>query len=67
MNDSKGDCSYRVIPLDTPSSETVISHLFYDHSDVKVDLEIMFPLAALHRLQRESKVESIAPHHFSFQ
>ncbi|WP_419394124.1 hypothetical protein [Cytobacillus praedii] len=56
-----------MIPLDTPSSETVISHLFYDQSDVKVDLEIMFPLAALHRLQRESKVESIAPHHFSFQ
>ncbi|MBS4192919.1 hypothetical protein KHA94_22645 [Bacillus sp. FJAT-49705] len=67
LNDSKGDCSYRVIPSDTPSSETVISHLFYDHSDVKVDLEIMFPLATLHRLQREGKVGSIAPRHFSFQ
>lgn len=67
LNDSKGDCSYRVIPSDTPSSETVISHLFYDHSDVKVDLEIMFPLATLHRLQREGKVGSVAPRHFSFQ
>ncbi|WP_409275869.1 glycine/sarcosine/betaine reductase selenoprotein B family protein [Neobacillus sp. SCS-31] len=67
LNDSKGDCSYREIPSDTPPSETVISHLFYDHSDVKVDLEIMFPLATLHRLQREGKVGSIAPRHFSFQ
>lgn len=67
LNDPKGDCSYRVIPADTPPSETVISHLFYDHSDVEVDLEIMFPLATLHRLQREGKVGSIAPRHFSFQ
>jgi D-proline reductase (dithiol) PrdB len=67
LNDPKGDCSYRVIPSNTPPSETVISHLFYDHSDVKIDLEIMFPLATLHRLQLEGKVGSVAPRHFSFQ
>lgn len=67
LNDSQGDCSYRVIPADASADETVISHLFYDHSDVKMDLEVMFPLATLHRLQQEGKISSVAPRHFSFQ
>ncbi|MCP3738178.1 glycine/sarcosine/betaine reductase selenoprotein B family protein [Rossellomorea sp. BNER] len=67
LNDSNGDCSYRIIPEDAPLDETVISHLYYDHSDVKIDLEVMFPLNTLHRLQHDGKIRSVAPRHFSFQ
>jgi D-proline reductase (dithiol) PrdB len=67
LNDPKGDCSYRIIPEDASPDETVISHLFYDHSDVEMDLEVMFPLATLHRLKKEGKIGSVAPRNFSFQ
>lgn len=67
LSDPKGDCSYRVIPSEASPDETVISHLFYDHRDVQMDLEVMFPLHTLHRLEQEGKIGSVAPRHFSFQ
>ncbi|WP_188431114.1 glycine/sarcosine/betaine reductase selenoprotein B family protein [Kroppenstedtia guangzhouensis] len=67
LNDAAGDCSYRIIPANSTPEEIVISHLFYDHSDAKMDLEVMFPLATLHRLQQEETIGSVAPRHVSFQ
>ncbi|WP_170109504.1 glycine/sarcosine/betaine reductase selenoprotein B family protein [Melghirimyces profundicolus] len=66
LNNPKGDCSYRTIPSDASSDSTVVSHLFYDHGDVDIDTEVMFPLANLKRLEREGKIGEVAPRHFSF-
>ncbi|MFQ5479158.1 MAG: glycine/sarcosine/betaine reductase selenoprotein B family protein [Candidatus Binatia bacterium] len=66
LNDSAGDCSYRVIPDNAAPEDIVISHLFYDRSSVEVDTEVMLPLALLRRYASEGKIGAVAPRHFSF-
>ncbi|NTW02871.1 MAG: hypothetical protein HGA19_16585, partial [Oscillochloris sp.] len=50
MADSRGDASYRRIPADTPASELTITHDYYNHTDVRRDLNILFPQALLRGL-----------------
>src|SRR5699024_7276316 len=66
LNDSKGDSSYREIPGDASGEDLVVSHLFYDHTEVEVDTEIMFPLQALHTLQAKGEIGEVVRRHFSF-
>ncbi len=66
LQDPRGDCSYRVIPTDADLSDIIVSHVFYDSSAVRDDVEVMLPLTALHGLCREGKIGSVAPRHFSF-
>ncbi len=61
-----GDPSWRVIPGDAELADVRISHLFYDHAEVRADTEVMLPLATLRRLAAEGRIGSVAPHHVSF-
>jgi len=65
LNDPAGDCSYRVIPGDAELDDVVVSHLFYDSSDVRVDTEVLFPLATLREFADAGLVGDVAPRHFS--
>jgi len=66
LADKKGDCSYRVIPGDAEPDRLVVSHMFYDSSNVEVDSGVMLPLAVLREFAEQGKVGSVAPRHFSF-
>ncbi len=66
LNDPNGDCSYREISKDSTHDQIVISHMYYDSSDVKVDTEVMFPLYTLKRFLSEGKIGRINSRHYSF-
>jgi D-proline reductase (dithiol) PrdB len=44
------DPSYRVIPVETPDSDLVISHEHYNHQDADREPELVFPLDLLRRV-----------------
>lgn len=66
LNDLNGDCSYREIQSNVQIDQIVISHMYYDHSDIRVDTEVMFPLNTLKRIQAEGMIGKVNHRHFSF-
>ena len=44
---TSGDFSYRVIEIDTPSSELMVTHGGFDNSDINKDVNAMFPIDRL--------------------
>jgi len=61
-----GDPSYRIIPGDADLDDVVVSHAFYDSTSVRIDTEVLFPLATLRDFADAGRVGSVAPRHFSF-
>ncbi len=63
MSDPEGDGSYRVIPLDTPSSALRITHDYYDHAAADRDINCVLPLDRLRELARAGEIGGVAPRH----
>ncbi len=61
-----GDPSYRVLPRDVSSDDVQISHLHYDTSDAKEDLDVVLPVPLLRQFESEGVVGEVAPRHYSF-
>jgi D-proline reductase (dithiol) PrdB len=63
-----GDCSYRVIGVDTDLMSLQISHRSdaFDIRGIASDKNLALPLDRLKSLARDHKIGSVAPRHFSF-
>ncbi|HTW63672.1 MAG TPA: glycine/sarcosine/betaine reductase selenoprotein B family protein [Bryobacteraceae bacterium] len=63
-----GDCSYRVIPLETDLTTLRIAHRSdaFDTSGIAADKNLALPLDRLKTLAAEGIIGSVAPRHFSF-
>jgi D-proline reductase (dithiol) PrdB len=63
-----GDCSYRVLPLDTALSKLAIAHRSdaFDIRGITADKNLALPLDRLKTLVAEGVIGSVAPRHFSF-
>lgn len=62
----EGDPTYRVIPSDIHSSELMVTHNHYDHSDADKDVNCVFPIDRVRDLASEGVVGDVAPEHFGF-
>ena len=59
MNDPDGDPTYREIPVNTPNSELMITHDYYDHKDADKDINIVFPIDRLKEMKIAGEIGSI--------
>jgi D-proline reductase (dithiol) PrdB len=56
-----GDFTFREIPIDTPSSQLMVTHGGFDNSDINKDVNAMLPIDRLHELQKEGFIGSLSP------
>lgn len=61
-----GDLGYRVIPEEVDSSQLMVTHHHYDHSDADNDINVVFPIDALRDLQAEGFIRGIARKHVGY-
>ncbi|PNU19565.1 hypothetical protein C2E25_12075 [Geothermobacter hydrogeniphilus] len=61
-----GDDSFRIIPNETPIEAIALAHPGYNTRRALQDLDCVFPLSLLNRLQRHEEIGATAPRHFSF-
>ena len=61
-----GDPSYRVLPGSVTAEDVGISHLHYDPSDAREDLDVVFPVPLLRKLKVEGRIGRVAERHYSF-
>lgn len=61
-----GDPTYRILPRDVGSDDVELSHLHYDTSDAKEDLDVVLPVPLLRQLQSEGIIGDVATRHYSF-
>jgi D-proline reductase (dithiol) PrdB len=64
--DELGDLGYRVIPEDVDSSQLMVTHHHYDHSDADKDINVVFPIDALRDLHEEAFIRGIAKKHVGY-
>jgi D-proline reductase (dithiol) PrdB len=64
--DELGDLSFRLIPPDTESSQLMVTHHHYDHSDADEDINVVFPVDALRDLVSEGFVADLAAKHVGY-
>lgn len=56
-----GDFTFREIPIDTPSSELMVTHGGFDNSDINKDVNAMLPIDRLRELLDEGFIGSLSP------
>lgn len=64
--DELGDLGYRIIPEDVDSSQLMVTHHHYDHTDPDKDINVVFPIDALRDLQEEKFIGGIARKHVGY-
>jgi D-proline reductase (dithiol) PrdB len=64
--DELGDLTYREIPPDVDSSDLMVTHHHYDHSDADDDINIVFPIDVLRDLLAENLIGGIAAKHIGY-
>jgi D-proline reductase (dithiol) PrdB len=64
--DELGDLGYRVLPQEVDSSELMVTHHHYDHTDADADINVVFPLDVLRDLQAEGFIEATAKKHIGY-
>ena len=64
--DELGDLGYRVIPPDVDSSELMVTHHHYDHTDADADINVVFPLDVLRELEADKVIGGIARKHIGY-
>ncbi len=62
----RGDSSFREISLDAESTDLVIAHAHYDHSEADEDINCIFPMMRLVELEVEGFIGECAETHYSF-
>ena len=66
ISDELGDLGYRIFPEDVDSSQLMVTHHHYDHSDADQDINVVFPIDALRDLQSEGVIRNIALKHVGY-
>lgn len=63
-----GDPSFREIPADAPAGSLEDHHRSesYDHTGLRSDPNVAFPLDRVRELARDGRIGSVAPRHLSF-
>jgi D-proline reductase (dithiol) PrdB len=63
-----GESDYRLISVDTPANDLVMSHIFtnFDRTGFQLDLNLVFPLDRLSELVKQGFINSLADYHYSF-
>jgi D-proline reductase (dithiol) PrdB len=64
--DELGDLTYRVMGEDVESSNLMVTHHHYDHSDADADINTVFPIDRLKELVAEGFVGAIARKHIGY-
>lgn len=64
--DELGDLTYREIPPDVDSSQLMVTHHHYDHTDADEDINVVFPIDVLRELESEGFIGGIARKHIGY-
>ena len=64
--DELGDLSFRQIGGDAATSDLMVTHHHYDHSDADEDSNVVFPLDILRELHTEGFIGSVAREHVGY-
>jgi D-proline reductase (dithiol) PrdB len=64
--DELGDLGFRIIPPDADTSELMVTHHHYDHTDADQDINVVFPLDALRDLKAEGLIGDVARKHVGY-
>ena len=64
--DELGDLGYREIPPDVDSSQLMVTHHHYDHTDADNDINVVFPIDVLRDLEAEDFIGGIAKKHIGY-
>ena len=64
--DELGDLGYRIIPADVETSELMVTHHHYDHTDADQDINVVFPIDILRGLKEEGIIGDIARKHVGY-
>ena len=64
--DELGDLGYRLIPEDVQSSQLMVTHHHYDHSDADEDINVVFPIDVLRHLKAEGFIHDVARKHVGY-
>ena len=64
--DELGDLTYRLIPPDVDSSQLMVTHHHYDHTDADQDINVVFPLDVLRDLVGEGFIGGVAKKHVGY-
>src|ERR671928_1806947 len=64
--DELGDLGYREIPPDVDSSDLMVTHHHYDHSDADQDINVVFPIDVLRDLKEEGVIRDVARNHVGY-
>ena len=66
ISDELGDLTFRLIPPDADTSDLMVTHHHYDHSDADEDINVVFPLDVLRDLKEEGFVRDLARKHVGY-
>jgi len=64
--DELGDLSYRVIEPDVDSSDLMVTHHHYDHTDADQDINVLFPIDILRELKADGVIADVARKHIGY-
>lgn len=64
--DELGDLTFRIIPQDVDSSDLMVTHHHYDHTDADADINVVFPIDVLRDLEQEGYIGGIAKKHVGY-
>ena len=64
--DELGDLTYRVFPEDVASSQLMVTHHHYNHSDADEDINVVFPIDVLRDLRDEGFIGGVAKKHVGY-
>ena len=64
--DEMGDLGFRIIPPDVESSQLMVTHHHYDHTDADEDINVVFPIDVLRELEAEKVIGGIARKHIGY-
>lgn len=65
--DKAGDSTFRSIPADTPADQLQFGVSSYDHGDVNLDPNVMFPLERARELAAAGTIGGLSALHFGIQ
>jgi len=61
FNPDRDDLTFREIPKDVDSKTLAISHDNYDHTDAEKDINCIFPIERLCKLDKQNYIGEFAP------
>ncbi|HEX8748190.1 MAG TPA: glycine/sarcosine/betaine reductase selenoprotein B family protein [Pyrinomonadaceae bacterium] len=64
--DELGDLGYRIITHEADSSELMVTHHHYDHTDADQDINVVFPLDLLRDLKADGTIGDVARKHVGY-